>query len=86
MRVAYLLFKDHLDSVPFEQQYVLSHQGNLKVAMRNLYAAMHDLDTKEYELILCEQLPDVDVGTAINDRLSRACGTEQHLLEIINRK
>jgi L-threonylcarbamoyladenylate synthase len=86
MRVAYLLFKDHLDSVPFEHQYLLSHQGNLKVAMRNLYAAMHDLDTKDYELILCEQLPDLDVGTAINDRLSRACGTEQHLLEIINRK
>jgi L-threonylcarbamoyladenylate synthase len=85
-KVAYLLYKDHLENVPFEYQYVLAHQGNLKVAMRNLYAAMHDLDAKGYDILVFERFPDSGVGQAINDRLQRACGTEENLLEIINRK
>lgn len=84
--VGFLMFSDHLDNVDHQQQYILSHQRNEKTAMRHLYAAMHDMDSKGYDLIICERLPENNVGSSMNDRLTRACGDENNLQEVINRK
>jgi len=40
--------------------------------MRNLYAAMHRLDSQNLDVIIAEKFPDSGVGKSINDRLIRA--------------
>jgi L-threonylcarbamoyladenylate synthase len=51
---------------------VLSPQGDLGEAARNLFAALRALDTSDADVILAEEFPDEGLGRAINDRLRRA--------------
>src|SRR5690606_34958775 len=51
---------------------VLSPEGNLEEAARNLFAALRTLDSSEAEILLAEFVPDTGLGRAINDRLRRA--------------
>lgn len=51
---------------------ILSPNGDLAEAARNLFAAMRELDEGSCEIILAEKFPDEFLGKAINDRLSRA--------------
>jgi L-threonylcarbamoyladenylate synthase len=85
-KVAYLLFSEPLEGVDDQHQYILSHQRIEKTAMRHLYAALHDLDSKNYDIIICERFPESNIGQSINDRLTRACGSETNLKEVIERK
>ncbi|WP_291120036.1 L-threonylcarbamoyladenylate synthase [Flavobacterium sp. UBA6135] len=55
---------------------VLSPKSNLEEAAKNLYAAMHKLDEKGFDLLIAEKFPDVGIGKTINDRLTRACKKE----------
>lgn len=50
----------------------LSETGDMLEATAKLYAYMHDLDDPRYDLILVDQIPNVGVGMALNDRLKRA--------------
>jgi L-threonylcarbamoyladenylate synthase len=52
--------------------FVLSPTGNLHEAARNLFAALRALDQLDIECILAEPAPEIGLGLAINDRLSRA--------------
>lgn len=52
---------------------VLSPNGDLGEAAKNLYAAMHKLDDKGFDLLIAQKFPNVGLGRAINDRLIRAC-------------
>lgn len=52
---------------------VLSSNGDLDEAAKNLYAAMHKLDDKGFDLLIAQKFPNVGLGRAINDRLTRAC-------------
>lgn len=54
------------------EQYVLSEKGDQEEAAKNLYAAMHYLDSLDLDLIVAEMFPDEGIGLAINDRLRRA--------------
>ncbi|HTL80274.1 MAG TPA: L-threonylcarbamoyladenylate synthase [Bacteroidia bacterium] len=65
----------------FDQKYpgdhivaeeVLSANGDLKEAARNLFTAMRKLDESGADVILAEKFPDHGLGVAINDRLERA--------------
>lgn len=58
--------------IPEENQLVLSEQGHLNEAARNLFATLRILDTLPVDYILAEYLPDEGLGMAINDRLRRA--------------
>ncbi len=58
--------------VPREFQRILSPSGDLAEAAKNLYLAMYELDTMKLDRIVAEFLPDVGIGMAINDRLTRA--------------
>jgi L-threonylcarbamoyladenylate synthase len=51
---------------------VLSADGNLHEAARNLFAVMRSLEQTEATIIVGEYLPENGIGLAINDRLTRA--------------
>jgi L-threonylcarbamoyladenylate synthase len=50
----------------------LSPSGDVHEAARNLFTAMHELEDSGADIILTELLPNVGIGMAINDRLTRA--------------
>lgn len=56
----------------FEQQFILSEEGDLSEAAANLFSALRKLDTMGLEVIFAEKAPDFGLGRAINDRLKRA--------------
>ena len=65
--------------ISFQNEYssinniVLSRDGNIREAAKNLFSAMRQMDEKKLELILIEIFPEEFLGRAINDRIKRAC-------------
>lgn len=55
-----------------KHQFNLSSTRNLKEAAANLFTALRQLDECSADVILCEELPELGLGRAINDRLRRA--------------
>lgn len=52
----------------------LSPVQDYKEAAANLFAYLRELDESDAEVILCDLLPGMSLGLAINDRLRRAAG------------
>jgi L-threonylcarbamoyladenylate synthase len=50
----------------------LSERGSHAAAARRLFAVLHELDARGFEVIHAELAPDAREGAAINDRLRRA--------------
>lgn len=71
-RLGLLSFDQIIEHDSIQHAIVLSPSGNLSEAMANLYAALHELDKKELDLIIAEKLPETGLGKSINDRLLRA--------------
>ena len=71
-KIGLLLFNSKIDTSNVVHTETLSLEGRLEEATQNLYAALHRLDSKEIDLIVCEKLPNVGLGKTINDRLERA--------------
>lgn len=71
-RLGVLSFDTVCEDVPLTNQVILSHKGNVKEAAKNFYASLHYLDELQPDLILCQYLPNIGLGKAINDRLTRA--------------
>jgi len=69
---AILSFKRSFPEVPASNQVALSSSGDYDEAARNLFSAMRTLDETNATLILAEELPEIHLGKAINDRLRRA--------------
>ncbi len=59
-------------AVPNRNQVVLSKEGNLNEAARNIFTGLRKMDQSHIEVILAEYLPSEGLGKAINDRLKRA--------------
>ena len=57
---------------PAPNQYWLSESGDVDEAARNLFALLRKLDKISERGIFCQRVPNVGVGAAVNDRLSRA--------------
>lgn len=53
-------------------QYILSTTGSMEEAARNFFTALREFDKMPIKIILAEQVPDIGLGKAINDRLRRA--------------
>ena len=70
--VGFLLFSNNYDFLAFDKYFELSKNKNLNEAARNLYAAMHQLDEMNFDVIYAEKLPQKELGITINDRLYRA--------------
>lgn len=71
-KIGVLLFKDFIQLDKIAHQEILSASGNLNEAAKNLYAALHRLDTLHLDAIIAERFPDNGLGKTINDRLQRA--------------
>lgn len=55
-----------------DKEIILSNKGSLEEVAQNLYAAMHELDGQELDVIIIEKAPEDGIGKAINDRLQRS--------------
>ncbi len=67
-----LVFQNYLDGIPPELQIILSPQGSMEEAARNIFAAIREIDQARVQLILAETFPEKGLGRALNDRLQRA--------------
>ncbi len=71
-RVGVIAFDKDAGDIQADHLVILSAEGNLEEAARNLYDAMHELDRMQLDVIVIEKAPDHGIGRAINDRLARA--------------
>jgi L-threonylcarbamoyladenylate synthase len=72
LRVGKISLTDYGANAGYAVCKILSSTGNLEEAAQNLYAVMQEFDTMNLDLIIAEPMPDIGIGTAINDRLQRA--------------
>ncbi len=72
VKTGIISFKTTYPGIPVFQQMVLSLEGNLQEAAKNLFSAMRRLDTFNLDIILAEEFPEIGLGRAINDRLKKA--------------
>lgn len=70
--IGIICFSQFEKNIPGGQQLILSPNADLEEAAHNLYAAMHEMDTAGFKIILVRRFPDVGIGRAMNDRLRRA--------------
>ncbi len=71
-KIGLLLFRQKIKGIKVVSQEVLSPTGDIEEAARNLYAAMHRLDSLDLDMIIAERFPDHGLGKTINDKLERA--------------
>lgn len=71
-KIGLLLFNKEVVHSKNIVQEVLSKNGDLNEAAKNLYAALHRLDEKNLDAIIAEKFPNEGLGKTINDRLQRA--------------
>lgn len=71
-RIGAIRFHTHLPELPKDHQFILSFDGSLEQAAKNLFLALRTLDEVDFDCIIAEPLPDEGLGKAINDRLRRA--------------
>ena len=70
-KMGVLVFKTSLNNENITE-IILSKKGSLQEAASRLYSAMHDLDSKNLDLIIAERFSEFGLGKSINDRLQRA--------------
>ncbi len=72
MRYGVITHNAYIPEIPANRQILLCRDNDFAEAAHNLYAAMHDMDARGYDLIIVKKLPDTGLAAAINDRLYRA--------------
>lgn len=71
-RIGIISLSQAFSTIAPEWQVVLSENGDLEEAASKLYAALHYLDSLQLDVILAERMPEIGLGAAMNDRLTRA--------------
>ncbi len=71
-KIATISFTKLFPGIDENYQFVLSGNGDLAEAAKNLFAALRATDKLQADVILAEIFPETGIGRAINDRLSRA--------------
>lgn len=71
-KIGFITYNSFSELLPNGQQLLLCENDDYKTAGSNLYAAMHTMDNKGYDLIIARKFPDTGIGSSINDRLNRA--------------
>ncbi|EON76320.1 TsaC protein (YrdC-Sua5 domain) required for threonylcarbamoyladenosine t(6)A37 modification in tRNA [Lunatimonas lonarensis] len=69
---AVLSFSKDYPNLPPERKVILSPSGDFGEAARHLFSGMRFLDKAGVSVILAQELPEKNLGKAINDRLRRA--------------
>jgi L-threonylcarbamoyladenylate synthase len=70
--VGVLAFNEWRNEIEPGHQRILSPTGDVIIAAQNLFSYLRELDQLNVAIIVAEEVPDVGVGRAINDRLRRA--------------
>lgn len=71
-KIGVLVFCKEVDAPQVVHQEVLSKKADLKEAASRLFAALHNLDKMNLDMIVAERLPNAGLGLSVNDRLERA--------------
>jgi L-threonylcarbamoyladenylate synthase len=74
--IGLIRFKAIDPAVPEENQIVLSRNGDLIEAAKNLFSALRKMDEMDVRYVVAEYLPEEGLGRAINDRLRRAAAVK----------
>ncbi len=72
LKIGVLSFYKEYNSKAVLSQKIVSKDKNLREASKNLYAAMHELDKENLDIIIAEKFEDNNLGKSMNDRLTRA--------------
>jgi L-threonylcarbamoyladenylate synthase len=64
------------DNARFAEVRLLSERQDLTEAATNLFRLLRELDASNLDLIVAEQVPELSLGAAINDRLRRAAASK----------
>lgn len=70
--IGLIRFKEIDPAVPEKNQIILSRNGDLIEAAKNLFSALRKMDEMDVKYVVAESLPEIGLGRAINDRLRRA--------------
>jgi L-threonylcarbamoyladenylate synthase len=70
--IGVLSFKQSKKGIDQKKQRVLSPTGDLSIAAQNLFSHLRELDGLDVQFIIAEEVPEIGLGRAINDRLRRA--------------
>ncbi|MBE2288545.1 MAG: threonylcarbamoyl-AMP synthase [Chitinophagaceae bacterium] len=71
-RIGVITYGNYAVGVTADNQWILCKEQDWETAAHNLYAALHEMDERNYELILAKTFPEAGLGSALNDRLRRA--------------
>lgn len=71
-KIGLLLFHEDRTQYSHYQRLILSTDGSLENASKELYQSMIQMDEMNLDLILVEKFPDVGLGRSLNDKLKRA--------------
>lgn len=74
-KVGFLGFMSKFDLVSTDKQFILSEKGDLAEAAVNLFAHLRAFESLDIDAIIAEEVPNVGLGKAINDRLKRAAAS-----------
>jgi L-threonylcarbamoyladenylate synthase len=67
---AFILIKKR--KIKLKNYFYLSTKNNLNEAAKNLYSCLRKIMNKGYKSIAVEKIPNIGLGKALNDRLTRA--------------
>ena len=70
--IGVLAFNKFVESLPLNNQIILSPNANFSEAASNLFSSLRQLEKFNIKIIYAELLPEIGLGRAINDRLRRA--------------
>ena len=76
-RCGILSFQNNVTGVSSDFHLILSSSGDLNEAARNLFFMLRQFDNMNIDIVLAEEVPNVGLGRAINDRLRRAASDNQ---------
>jgi L-threonylcarbamoyladenylate synthase len=71
-KLGVITYNSLVKGVLSQHQLLLCENNDFTFAAKNLYAALHEMDKKGYDLILVRKFPSSGIGNTLNDRLQRA--------------
>lgn len=77
-RIATISFTKQFEGIDEAKQFILSGDGSIDEAAKNLFMVLRLTDKLKVDVILAERFPGEGIGRAINDRLGKAQAENKH--------
>lgn len=71
-KVGIITYNSLVQGIPASQQLLICESNDFKMAAKQLYAALHQIDKEGYDVIVVRKFPGMGMGNTLNDRLQRA--------------